>query len=122
MKKIFKPFEALQSINKTSILVGWLIILGSIWGLCAMGDTHMFPTPSQVFLGVKDLFYAGLIVHLFSSLWLCTKAVFISIIISLAICYSSPIPFLKPISLFISKLRYLPLTGISFYIGIAIHD
>ncbi len=122
MKKIFKPFEELNGSNRTTILTGWLIILFTFWGLCSFGDTHLFPTPKQVLTGFVDLWNAGLIVHIFSSIWLCTQAVFISIIISLTFCYLSPIPFLKPIAMFISKLRYLPLTGIAFYIAIMIND
>jgi NitT/TauT family transport system permease protein len=82
----------------------------------------MFPTPTQVLVGFKDLWAAGLVVHVVSSLALCAKAVFISIIISLIFAYSSTLPFIKPIAMFISKLRYLPLTGISFYIALLIQD
>lgn len=122
MKKLFQPFEELKSSNKTTILTAWLIILIVFWIACSFGEVHLFPTPKQVLTGLCDLWEAGLIVHIFSSIWLCTKAVFVSIIISLMFCYLSPIPFLKPIATFISKLRYLPLTGISFYIAIMVND
>jgi ABC-type nitrate/sulfonate/bicarbonate transport system permease component len=82
----------------------------------------MFPTPSQVFSGLVDLYKDGLVVHIVSSIWLCTKSVIISVIICLILTYSSPLPLLKPVSRFISKFRYLPLTGISFYISILIND
>jgi NitT/TauT family transport system permease protein len=36
--------------------------------------------------------------------------------------YSTAIPILKPVGVFISKLRYLPLTGITFYITILLND
>jgi NitT/TauT family transport system permease protein len=36
--------------------------------------------------------------------------------------YSFPIPILKPISEFITKLRFLPFTGLSFYITMVIHE
>lgn len=118
--KLFKPFEKIKGSQRTYILGGWFILLCAFWGLAALGTTHLFPTPAQVLSGLHDLWFEGLVVHIFSSIWLCTQAVIISVIISLSICYLSPIPFLKPISVFISKLRYLPLTGISFYIGIMI--
>jgi len=122
MKKIFKPFEDLKGSNKTIILTGWFIILVSLWTLSSFGETHLFPTPSQVLAGFKTLWNEGLVVHIVSSIWLCTRAVFYSIIISLIFAYSFTIPFFKPIGLFISKLRFLPLTGISFYIAIVISD
>lgn len=120
--KIFKPFEDLTGTNKSTILTGWLILLISFWTLCSFGETHLFPTPKQVLNGFKDLWNAGLVVHVFSSIWLCAQAVFISILISLLFAYSSAVPFFKPVGTFISKLRYLPLTGIAFYIAILIQD
>lgn len=120
MKKIFKPFEDLTGSNRSTILIGWLILLISFWTLCSFGETHLFPTPKQVLVGFKDLWNDGLVVHIFSSLWLCAQAVFISILISLIFSYLSAVPFFKPIGTFISKLRYLPLTGIAYYISILI--
>ncbi len=122
MKKFFKPFEELKSSNTTTILLAWLVMLCTFWVACSFGTTHLFPTPMQVLHGLKELWYEGLIIHIFSSIWLCTQAVLISIIISLLFAYSSAIPFFKPVGTFISKLRFLPLTGIAFYIAILIHD
>ena len=120
--KILKPFEQLDKKSESAINFGWLIILISFWAICSMGQTHLFPTIKQVLTGLHDLWLSGLVVHIGSSIWLCSKAVFISILISLAFCYLSPLPILKPLANFISKLRYLPLTGISFYIAILIND
>ncbi len=118
MKKIFKPFEDLKGISRSTILTGWLIMLISFWVACSFGETHLFPTPSQVLSGFKDLWSAGLIVHVGSSLWLCAKAVFISVVISMTLAYASS----KPTGTFITKLRYLPLTGLAFYIAILVSD
>ena len=121
-KKLFTPFEFLSSSQKTLILGLWVIILFIIWTISSTGDVHLFPSIKQVIIGLKDLWYDGLVVHIFSSFTLFLISTIISIIISLTFCYSTPIPFLKPIGLFVSKLRYLPLTGISFYISILIHE
>lgn len=122
MKKLFRPFEELTNTNLTTILISWLCLLIGFWGFCSIGAVHLFPTPIQVLNGFKDLWNEGLVVHIFSSIRLCSQAVFIAIIVSLLFIYSSTIPFFKPISVFITKLRYLPLTGISFYISILIND
>jgi NitT/TauT family transport system permease protein len=122
MKRLFKPFEKLKGSSTTTILVSWLVILFTFWGLNSFGTTHMFPTPSQVFHGLQDLWREGLVVHIGSSLALCGQAVLISIIISLMFAYASAIPFFKPVGTFISKLRYLPLTGIAFYLAIVVQD
>ncbi len=123
MKKIFSPLEDLNTSNKTSIIGVWLIGLLLFWVGCAtIGTTHMFPTPFQVGNGFISLWNDGLVVHIASSVWLCTKAVFISILISLFFSYTSTIPAFKPNGLFISKLRFLPLTGISFYLSLLFND
>lgn len=122
MNKFFKPLEDINNTGKTTILISWLVLLLSFWTICSFGTTHLFPTPIQVLNGFKDLWTGGLVVHLVSSLWLCAQAVFFSVLISLTFAYATAIPFFKPIGLFISKLRFLPLTGIAFYISILIND
>jgi len=75
----------------------------------------------QVWTGLVELFQEGLVVHVGSSLLLCGKAILFSVIISLAAVYASPIAALKPIAKTIAKFRFLPLTGITFYISLVIH-
>jgi NitT/TauT family transport system permease protein len=122
MLKIFKPFEEIGSTFKTSMLSAWLVILVCFWTLMSLGDTHLFPTPIQVLNGLTDLWSGGLVVELVSSLALCSQAVFFSVLISLFITYLSQLPLFKTFGTFISKLRFLPLTGITFYITILIND
>lgn len=120
MTKIFKPFEDVGSSSLRIIFTSWLFIMASFWFAASFGETHMFPTPTQVGRGFIDLWNDGLVVHIGSSISLCFQAVTLSIIISLIFAYSTTIPFVKPIGSFISKLRYLPLTGIAFYVAIYI--
>jgi len=100
----------------------WLVCIGIFWGVCSLGEIHLFPTPAQVLTGFIDLWNGGLVVHIASSLALCAQAVFISVLISLTFAYASTIPFLKSGGTFVSKLRFLPLTGIAFYIAIIFSD
>jgi NitT/TauT family transport system permease protein len=120
--KILTPFQEVKKSTTTLIGLIWFGILLLTWFISSLGTTHMFPTPSQVYSGFVDLYNAGLVTHIFSSMALCFKSVFYSVIISLLFCYASTLPILKPVSNFISKFRYLPLTGISFYISILIND
>jgi ABC-type nitrate/sulfonate/bicarbonate transport system permease component len=122
MKKFFKPLEGINKTGTTTIMFSWLILLIIFWVGCSFGETHLFPTPTQVLNGFKDLWSGGLVVHIMSSIALCAQAVVISIIISLVFAYSSAIPFFKPVGTFMTKLRFLPLTGIAFYVGVLIHD
>lgn len=77
---------------------------------------------SQVSTGFSELWAEGLMTHVMSSLWLCARAVLTAVIISLIVVYLSPIPLIKPVAYMLSKFRYLPLTGIAFYITMIIND
>jgi len=114
--KILKPFENTTKRSKLLVGFGWLALLLISWTIYGTGETHMFPTLPQVFTGLSELWNEGLMVHIVSSLWLCLRAVMIAIVIALSFVYLSPIPLIKPIANMVSKFRYLPLTGIAFYI------
>ncbi len=118
IKNWFKPFEKIATNERTIISVIWFALLLLIWVVGTMGTKHLFPNPSQVWEGFTSLYKDGLVVHIFSSLGLFLQAVFFSLIVSLVIAYLSPVPFLKPLSSILSKFRYLPLTGITFYLVI----
>ncbi|MBP6431150.1 MAG: hypothetical protein KA319_05235 [Ferruginibacter sp.] len=118
IKKWFKPFEKIANNQKAIIIAFWIIGLFAFWFISTAGQKHLFPSPAQVWDGFVALWNEGLVVHVFSSIGLCFKAALISLIISCIIVYLSPLPFLKPIAQFLSKLRYLPLTGITFYLVI----
>ena len=119
-KKWFKPFEEIKESQQFTITIVWVSLLLAYWFFISLGTKHLFPTPSQVWAGFQSLYYEGLVVHVASSLGLCFQAALISLVISLIVAYLSPLPALKPIAFFLSKLRYLPLTGITFYLSILV--
>ncbi len=120
VKNWLRPFEKLKSNETTIIMVIWFALLMIFWFAQSFGTTHLFPTPGQVWEGFSTLYSQGLMEHIVSSLGLFLQAAIISLIISLVIAYLSPLPFLKPIAQFLSRLRYLPLTGITFYLAIVL--
>ena len=121
--KILKPFEVVSKRTQLFIGLGWLALLIIFWTIYGLnGETHLFPTLPQVGTGLTELWNEGLMVHIVSSLWLCARAVVIAIIVALSFIYLSPIPLIKPIANLLSKFRYLPLTGIAFYITMLISD
>jgi ABC-type nitrate/sulfonate/bicarbonate transport system permease component len=122
IKKIFTPFEKLPKSQKTIILLAWVVLLLVIWFVGTSGQKHLFPTPNQVFEGFKGLYNEGLVVHIFNSLALCFLSIFLATVIALLFAYSWPIPIMKPVSEFVTKLRFLPFTGLSFYITLVIHE
>jgi ABC-type nitrate/sulfonate/bicarbonate transport system permease component len=122
LKKWFTPFEKIASSQRFMILAFWIVGLFAAWFIGTSGEKHLFPSPSQVWDGFQNLYKEGLVVHIGSSLALCFQSALISLIISCIIVYLSPLPFLKPLANFLSKLRYLPLTGITFYLVILAND
>lgn len=122
MLKYFTPFEKINKLHRTIILVSWVVLLFAIWFLASLGTKHLFPTPSQVLTGFSELYKEGLVVHVFQSLKLCFLSIFLATIIALLFAYSWPIPLMKPVSEFVTKFRFLPFTGLSFYITLLVHD
>lgn len=120
VKKWFRPFEDIASNHRLLITAIWIVLIMGYWFFLSTGTKHLFPTPSQVWNGLQSLYNEGLIVHIGSSLGLCLKAALISILVSLVIVYLSPLPALRPMAVFLSKLRYLPLTGITFYLSMLV--
>lgn len=119
MNSFINPFGYIKKSTKTIILSIWLLMLIGGWTLISLTDgTHLFPTIDSVYNGIFKLYNDGLVYHIFQSISLCLKSILYSVIISLIVVYISPFPILSPLSKFISTLRYLPLTGISFYISI----
>ncbi|MES2544454.1 MAG: hypothetical protein V4548_06190 [Bacteroidota bacterium] len=122
MIKLFTPFEKTTKTQRTIILIGWVVALFVFWFLSTSGQKHLFPSPIQVATGFSELYNEGLVVHIFNSLKLCFLSIFLATVIALFFAYSWPIPLLKSVSEFITKFRYLPFTGLSFYITLIIHD
>ncbi|RZL69041.1 MAG: hypothetical protein EOO93_02695 [Pedobacter sp.] len=122
MIKFLTPFEKVPKTTKTIILVSWIVLLIAIWFIGTSGTKHLFPSPSQVLSGFTALYNEGLVEHIFNSLKLCFLSILLAVIISMLLAYSWPIPLLKPLSVFITRFRFLPFTGLSFYVALLIHD
>ena len=122
MIKILSPFEKVSNSNRTFILLGWIVLLVTFWVIGTSGEKHLFPNPQQVLKGFSELYNEGLVVHIFNSLSLCFISIFLATLISLVFAYSWAIPLIKPISEFVTKFRFLPFTGLSFYIAMVVHE
>jgi ABC-type nitrate/sulfonate/bicarbonate transport system permease component len=115
-----RPFETLGKKDSMTIRLGWVVLIIAYWFIITAGSKKLFPSPQQVWEGFASLYQEGLVVHVGSSLLLCLQATLLSIVFSLIIAYAYPIPLLKPLSKTMSQLRYLPLTGITFYLTILV--
>lgn len=120
MKKIFSPFA---QVNKQSLIilgVGQLAVALILWNF---SSAALIPQPSKVLSGFfnflqSKMFYDNII----ESIVLTLKAMFISIIITLAISYLSVIPFFGTLAKFLVKCRYLTLTGLIFIFTLLTKD
>lgn len=121
IKSWVRPFETLSNRQTLAIKITWLLGLVGYWFLMTSGTKKLFPSPAQVWEGFVSLYNEGLVVHIASSLGLCLQATFISIVCSLVIAYTYPIPLWQPVAKTLSRLRYLPLTGITFYLTMLVH-
>ena len=122
MIKFFTPFENISKTQKTIILVSWIVFLIALWFIVTSGTKHLFPSPSQVFAGFSQLYNEGLVYHIFQSLKLCFVSIIMAVFFALLFAYLSPIPLLKPLADFVTKLRFLPFTGLSYFITMAVND
>lgn len=122
IKQLITPFQTISKSKKTIILVAWIALLLLFWIIGTSGEKHLFPNPQQVLTGFSELYNEGLVVHIFNSLKLCFISIFLATTIALLFAYSWPIPIFKPLSEFITKFRFLPLTGLSLYITYIIND
>lgn len=122
IRKWAKPFESLTRRDSLVIGVSWFALVIVYWIVMTSGEKKLFPSPAQVWTGFIALYNEGLVVHIASSLALCLQATLISIFVSLIVAYSYPIPLLRPLPTIMSRLRYLPLTGITFYLTVLVTD
>jgi NitT/TauT family transport system permease protein len=122
IQKWFRPFEVLKLEQRLSILTIWIAGVIGYWFMATSGEKRLFPPPGKVLEGMRDLFNEGLMVHIGSSLGLCLQATLIAIVFSLVVAYLSPVPFLRPVAVAMSRMRYLPLTGITFYLAVMVSD
>lgn len=122
IKNLFKPFQVIKNNQRWLLVLFWVGMVVIWWVVGTSGRGSLLPSPGMVMSGMQSLWNEGLIVHILSSLRLCLQATLISLVISLTIAYLSPVPFMRPVANFLSQLRYLPLTGITFYLAMVVSD
>lgn len=75
----------------------------------------LLPGPSQVWEALGDLWWrGGLGPELFTTVKLIAVSLVCTVVLSLALAWSTVIPALRPLSAGVSKLRFLGLTGLVF--------
>src|ERR1051325_8052606 len=113
LKKLFTPLIPVNDRTFSILSVLTCFIAIGLWHLFAAGG--LIPTPFKIGESViRILSSANFYDQLFISLGLTLKGMGYSIVIALLICYLSLIPVFNPLAKFITKCRYLTLTGLIF--------
>ena len=112
MKEIFSPFGEVSKKYRIGIIVFWTFLF---IGLFEIYHSKIIPPPSRIYHSLihlisSDVFYENLVASLITTL----KAMFFSILVTIVLVYASTIQFFKPLAEFVSKCRYLTLTGLVF--------
>ena len=112
IKQLFFPFGEINKKVRTGVIIFWVVLF---LGLFELFHSKIIPPPSKIAGSLGNLlssseFYEDLVASLITTL----KAMFYSILATVVIVYSSTIQFFKPLAEFISKCRYLTLTGLVF--------
>lgn len=112
---LFTPNRVLsKSVIRIMILFQALFLL-MVWSFSPFA---FLPKPVEVLKALSELWTNGMGVELLTSLSLNFEAILLSTILSLLLAYSVRIPFMKPVIVIISKLRFLSMAGLTFFFTI----
>lgn len=108
-----------KTVSKSTIRV---LIAGQITAFLVLwffSPFALLPKPGEVWSSLGDLWSQGLAGELVTSFTLNVQTILWASVISLLLAYSTVMPFFRPVVAFISKLRFLPLVGLTFFFTLA---
>jgi NitT/TauT family transport system permease protein len=112
MKKLIYPFGTVDNNKRVLVALFWVILF---LGLFQVFHGKVIPSPMQVLNSLWTLVTGDdLLDNFIASLLTTLKSTFYSCVLTVILVYSSTIPFFKPLAQFVSKCRYLTLTGLVF--------
>jgi NitT/TauT family transport system permease protein len=113
LELLFTPFAEIDKRVVAIMVASQLSLLLLIW---YFGSYQHLPTPGKVIAAfgfMQEHFDLGS--EYITSLSICIKAILLSAVVSATFAYLSLIPFPKYIVYFLTKGRYLTLTGLQFF-------
>lgn len=118
IKKLFYPFGEVDKKIRIGVILFWVVLL---LGLFEIMHSPIIPPPSKIATSMWQMwgqgeFYEDLMASMFTT----CKAMAYSIGLTVLLVYSSTIQFFKPLAEFVSKCRYLTLTGLVFVFTVLI--
>jgi NitT/TauT family transport system permease protein len=112
LARAFQPNRVVDSGTTGLIVLFWA---GTALLLWFASPWKTLPTPREIWSAVGTLWWErGMGPEMFTTLKLIAHAVFLTVIISLTLSYSTVIAFFRPVVAMTSKLRFLGLTGLVF--------
>jgi NitT/TauT family transport system permease protein len=97
---------------RLTVLFGTLVFYPLVWVLFR---PEFMPSPIEVFRAYSPLLEQGLLYHLYMSLSANIEAIGLSCALTLPLAYLTVLPSMRPAVHFLSKLRFLGLTGITVF-------
>jgi NitT/TauT family transport system permease protein len=115
MKNLLRIITPNKSINgQTTLLILLVWIFGTFMYWSFSGGKFL-PTPLEIISAAKNLIVNHeFFTHLFISTWLCIKAIFFAVVISLVIALLSVLPIFRPFTNIAGKARFLSTVGLTF--------
>ena len=112
IKQLFFPFGEVNKKVKLGIIAFWVAFFLLLFEVY---HSKVIPSPSKIGNSIVEMlgreeFYQEMI----SSLKTTLKAMLYSIFVTVVLVYAGTLQFFKPITEFVTKLRYLTLTGLVF--------
>lgn len=113
MKSLFYPYYQGRKLSLKFIILAQLVLLACVW--CVLPLDTGVPSPVSIASSWDHLALTdGLLVELFNSIVTIWKALILSAIISFVVAYLTTADIFKPAGSFISSLRFLGFTGLTY--------
>lgn len=114
---VFLPNRVVSGNLWRLIIAAQVLLFLGVW----MTTPAVIPKPLEVASAAHELWSAGIVADLLTSLTLYLEAVVLATILSFAMAYLSAVPALRPIAEAYSKLRFLGMIGLPFLFTLYIH-
>ena len=118
MKTLFAPNAQPARLVFTTMVVAQVALLLLLWLFYPM---QLFPSLGEVVRSLGDLITTqGLVQELWASMTTAIEALAVATVLALVISYLTALPFFRPIAYAASKMRYLTLTGLTFFMALMV--
>ena len=116
MHALFTPNARPDRRTLATMLAAQAAVLLGLW---AWFPLQIFPRLGDVFRALGDLVASqGLVPELWASMATALQALAVATGLALLISYLTALPFFRPIAYAASKMRYLTLTGLTFFMAL----